>query len=230
MEPTKNPRSKPERPSQPMLEAARFIGETLGPPFLLDPQQDADALEPLLAAFSSLDVSPAAQDWPTDDKNAAESALQSLREGARQATASPEGAASLTWEYRRLFVGPGPKAAPPWGSVYTDKESVVFGESTLALRQWMRAEGIARLAPPAEPEDHIGLMLLLVAWVAQHRPPALAPLLSEHLLPWGPHLLEGMAAAAAHPFYQGLASITETSLRGLSADLGLTVSEPRFYR
>ena len=67
-------------------------------------------------------------------------------------------------EYRRLFVGPAPKPAPPWGSVYTDRECVVFGESTLALRAWMRAQGIARLVDDKTPEDHIGLMLVLMAW------------------------------------------------------------------
>ena len=45
----------------------------------------------------------------------------------------------LVWEYRRLFVGPGHLPAPPWGSVYTDHECVIFGEATLALRAWMRA-------------------------------------------------------------------------------------------
>ena len=35
------------------------------------------------------------------------------------------------WEYRRLFVGPGHLPAPPWGSVYTDRECVIFGEATL---------------------------------------------------------------------------------------------------
>ncbi len=50
--------------------------------------------------------------------------------------------------------------APPWGSVWLDKESVLFGDSTLALRQWMRENGIALEADGNEPEDHFGTVLL----------------------------------------------------------------------
>lgn len=76
----------------------------------------------------------------------------------------------LTWEYRRLFIGPGAKPAPPWGSVYTDRECVVFGATTLELRAWMREHGVARTADEKTPEDHIGLMLALMAWLAQNSP------------------------------------------------------------
>lgn len=40
--------------------------------------------------------------------------------------------------WQRLFVGPWALPSPPWGSVWLDRESVLFGDSTLALRQWMR--------------------------------------------------------------------------------------------
>ena len=37
----------------------------------------------------------------------------------------------------------------------------MFGETTLALRAWMRAHGVARATDEKTPEDHIGLMLAL---------------------------------------------------------------------
>lgn len=37
--------------------------------------------------------------------------------------------------YQRLFIGPYALPAPPWGSVWLDKENVIFGESTLQLRE-----------------------------------------------------------------------------------------------
>ncbi len=61
---------------------------------------------------------------------------------------------------QRLFIGPWALPAPPWGSVWLDKESVLFGDSTLALRQWMRENGIALEADGNEPEDHFGTVLL----------------------------------------------------------------------
>ena len=41
--------------------------------------------------------------------------------------------------WQRLFVGPWALPSPPWGSVWLDRESVLFGDSTLALRQWFTA-------------------------------------------------------------------------------------------
>ena len=107
----------------------------------------------------------------------------------------------LVWEYRRPFVGPGRFPAPPWGSVYTARECVIFGESTLALRAWMRRAGINRTTDERTPEDHIGLMLAMLAFLA-----------------------------TTHPFYRGLAQLTRASLEGLGAARELSVTLPRFYR
>lgn len=137
---------------------------------------------------------------------------------------------ALTWEYRRLFVGPAAKAVPPWGSVYTDREQVAFGASTLELRAWMRSHGVARLGGEKDPEDHIGLMLALMAWLAQNQPADLDEFLRLHLLPWAGHFLDLMAAAAEHPFYEGLARLTHATLDGIQAARDIQVEYPRFYR
>lgn len=57
---------------------------------------------------------------------------------------------------------------PPWGSVWLDRESVLFGDSTLALRQWMRENHIAFEMQQNEPEDHFGTLLMLAAWLAEN--------------------------------------------------------------
>ncbi|MGB9098314.1 molecular chaperone TorD family protein [Erwinia sp.] len=36
--------------------------------------------------------------------------------------------------WQTLFIGPKAFKAPPWGSVYLDGESVLFGDSTHSLR------------------------------------------------------------------------------------------------
>ena len=136
----------------------------------------------------------------------------------------------LMWEYRRLFIGPGAKPAPPWGSVYTDRECVVFGDTTLELRAWMREHGVARIVDERTPEDHIGLLLALMAWLAQYQPENLEEFLRLHLLTWAGHFLDELAEAAEHPFYEGLARLTKASLDGLQDALGLEVETPRFYR
>ncbi|PLR41317.1 Tat proofreading chaperone DmsD [Chimaeribacter californicus] len=135
--------------------------------------------------------------------------LASLSEGFSQPSHEP-----LSEAYQRLFIGPDALAAPPWGSVYLDRESVVFGDSTLALRHWLSARGITSYHPPQEPEDHIGLLLLMAAWLAEERPADVDEFLSEHLLPWAPHYLTLLEAAARHPFYQAAASLTHVTLSG----------------
>lgn len=209
-------------------EAIAFIGETLGPLYLLDPQKDRTQIVPGLSAFAALDVDGVAGEWPFLAEGDAAEALALMHQGAMTATA--DACEGLTWEYRRLFVGPGKKAAPPWGSVYTDRECVVFGESTLKLRAWMRTSGVASTDGSAEPEDHIGRMLLLMAWIARNKPELLEEYLQDHLLTWSDHYLEQLEAAAEHPFYQGLASLTRRSLQGVQEGLQLTVIRPRFYR
>ena len=207
-----------------MMEGVAFVGETLAPFFLQDPRTgDAGAAFEALAA---LDATVAATEWPFVDEAAARDALGLMVSGLAVGTDADD----LVWEYRRLFIGPGLKPAPPWGSVYTDRECVMFGASTLALRRWMREQGIERTTDDRTPEDHIGLMLALMAWIAQNRPEALEEYLREHLLTWAPHFLEELAQAAAHPFYEGLARLTKASLEGVRNALAVEVVYPRFYR
>ena len=203
-----------------VLEGIAFVGETLGPFFLQDPKTgEAGAAFQALAA---LDVDAAAAEWPFADEAEARACLALMKEGLAHGIEDDD----LVWEYRRLFVGPAPKPAPPWGSVYTDRECVVFGESTLALRAWMRAQGIARLVDDKTPEDHIGLM----AWIARNQPADLDDYLRLHLLPWSSHFLDELAEAAKQPFYEGLARLAKASLEGIQSERALDVAYPRFYR
>lgn len=207
-----------------VLEGIAFVGETLGPLFLQDPKTgEAGAAFQALAA---LDVDAAAAEWPFAGEAEARACLALMKEGLAPGVEDDD----LVWEYRRLFVGPAPKPAPPWGSVYTDRECVVFGESTLALRAWMRAQGIERLVDDKTPEDHIGLMLVLMAWIARNQPADLDDYLRLHLLPWSSHFLDELAEAAKQPFYEGLARLAKASLEGIRSERALDVAYPRFYR
>lgn len=207
-----------------VLEGIAFVGETLGPFFLQDPKTgEAGAAFQALAA---LDVDAAAAEWPFAGEAEARACLALMKEGLAHGIEDDD----LVWEYRRLFVGPAPKPAPPWGSVYTDRECVVFGESTLALRAWMRACGIERTTDERTPEDHIGLMLALLSFLAVERPELVDDFLRDHLLTWAPHYLDTLEEAATHSFYEGLARLTRATLAGIQRERGLVVDVPRFYR
>ena len=112
---------------------------------------------------------------------------------------------SRTQAWQRLFVGPWALPSPPWGSVWLDRESVLFGDSTLALRQWMREKGIQFEMKQNEPEDHFGSLLLMAAWLAENgRQTECEELLAWHLLPWSTRFLEVFIEKAEHPFYRTL--------------------------
>lgn len=214
----------PTAPNSDLCAAIAFVGTTLAPFFLEDPRiGNAGAA---FAAIAALDTTAAGAEWPLADTAVATAALEAMAQGAR----ANDQAEALTADYRQLFVGPAVKAAPPWGSVYTDRECVVFGESTLALRQWMREHAIARTTDERTPEDHIGLMLALMAHIARTDPALLDEYLRLHLLPWAGHFLDIMEQASCHPFYQGLAQLTRASLAGIQNELNIEVVYPRFYR
>lgn len=219
-----------ERAADAELAAIAFIGQTLAPFFLEDPRTGAAGAS--FAALGFLDPQAAAAEWPFADESAAARSLELMVEGLAGSFSDGEFAADddLTWEYRRLFIGPAAKPAPPWGSVYTDRECVVFGASTLELREWMRAHGVARTQDEKTPEDHIGLMLALMAYLADNQPADLDEYLRLHLLTWASHFLDELAEAAQHPFYEGLARLTRDSLEGIQAARGIEVVYPRFYR
>lgn len=201
-----------------------FVGETLGPFFLQDPVKGT--AQAAFEAVAALDPHEAGAEWPFVGGEHAERYLAQMVQGLENGIDDED----LVWEYRRLFIGPAKKPAPPWGSVYTDRECVVFGESTLALRQWMRENSIERTVDDKTPEDHIGLMLVLLAWLAGNKPELVESYLTDHLLTWSSHFLDQLAAAAEQPFYEGLALLAKESLEGMQQELDLDVVYPRYYR
>ena len=209
------------------LEGIVFVGRSLGPFYRYDPKREFDVIGPAYDAIAQLDAREASREWPFVDDDEAFRALGLMQEGLEDDFDED----AIVWEYRRLFVGPGHKAAPPWGSVYTDKDGVMYGGTWVTLREWMRANGlVVEDGQAREPEDHIGLMLELMAWIADNRPELLEDFLSLHLLPWAGHFTEVLEEAAQHPFFEALALLTRASLNGIQETLGLQVESPRFYR
>ena len=113
-----------------MLDAIAFVGDTLAPFFLEDPK--TGGAQASFSAFASLDADAAAREWPFAETASSAHALREMVEGLAEGVTEH-------------------LAAPPWGSVYTDRECVVFGETTLALRAWMRAHGVARTTDDKTP-------------------------------------------------------------------------------
>lgn len=151
------------------LQDIAISARSLGALFYYSPE--SEACTPLVEIFTSSEW---CSEWPYGSE------VQLTECMAQLTTATNE---SLEDAYQRLFIGPHALPAPPWGSVYLDKESVLFGDSTLALRQWMRQHDIEGQSEQKEPEDQFGLMLMMAAWLAETQPQALGEFLSVHLLP-----------------------------------------------
>jgi TorA maturation chaperone TorD len=198
------------------VEAIAITGRVLGALFYLDPQ--SENVTPLVDSFRDGSW---AQQWPESIPFKEE-----LIENFKATSEEP-----LSEAFQRLFVGPYALPAPPWGSVWLDRENVLFGDSTLALRQWMRENGISFESEQNEPEDHFGTMLMLGAWLKENnRDEEWQQLLGWHLLPWSGRFLEEFIAHAEHPFYRSLGELAQQTLAFWKTQLLFPVAEKKLYR
>ncbi len=199
-----------------MNEGFAFTARVLGALFYFAP--DSEQAAPLVTALTEGDWQ---QDWPLPSGQLAPVA-ETLRQPSDEA---------LPDAWQRLFIGPWALPAPPWGSVWLDRESVLFGDSTLALRQWMRDNGIAFEMAQNEPEDHFGTLLLLAAWLAETgRDAERDQLLAWHLLPWSTRFLTLFVENAGHPFYRALGQLAQLTLAEWQSTLLIPVAEKPLYR
>lgn len=199
-----------------MNEGFAFTARVLGALFYFAP--DSEQAAPLVAALTGGDWQ---QDWPLPSGQLAPVA-EILRQPSDEA---------LPDAWQRLFIGPWALPGPPWGSVWLDRESVLFGDSTLALRQWMRDNGIAFEMAQNEPEDHFGTLLLLAAWLAETgRDAERDQLLAWHLLPWSTRFLTLFVENAGHPFYRALGQLAQLTLAEWQSTLLIPVAEKPLYR
>ena len=191
-------------------ESFAFSARVLGALFYFAP--DSEQAAPLVKALTAGEW---VQDWPLPAET-----LQPVADTFASSSDEP-----LADAWQRLFIGPYALPAPPWGSVWLDRESVLFGDSTLALRQWMRENNIAFEMQQNEPEDHFGTLLLLAAWLAENgREAECAQLLAWHLLPWSTRFLSVFVENAGHPFYTALGRLAQLTLADWRAGLLIPVA------
>ena len=200
--------------------ALRTAFALLGTAFVVSPKDPA--FDDAIGALASMDL---AADWPFGDVGAKGEADALLARGQTE-----ESTEDLVCAYTRLFRGPGHLPAPPWGSVYMDRDQVMYGWTWVELRAWMRANGFAALYQENDPEDHFGRLLLLGGEVLDARPCLLCEFLGDHVLCWSDHFLEQFTDCAESPTYTGLAILARTTLADVQDLLSITPSPRAFFR
>ena len=140
---------------------------------------------------------------------------------------NPEQLGGLTWDFNRLFVGPGEMLAAPWESVYRSKTKLTFQEPTLQVRAIYERFGVEAPAIHREPDDHLGLELAFMATVSDRAARAAAGddmaqlarcfgaqrgFLQDHLLAWAPACLALVEKHAETDYYRGAALLALGSL------------------
>ena len=137
---------------------------------------------------------------------------------------SAEEPESLLVDYTRLFLGPGPIVAKPYGSVWLDGENTLMGDSTMVVQELYHEGGFEMDEEFRELPDHIAaelefLYLLIYRENEGHRngePGAVKTaaglrrrFLDEQLGRWIGPFTAAVTAGAQSGFYRQLAELTD---------------------
>ncbi|MDE5204668.1 molecular chaperone [Citrobacter amalonaticus] len=136
----------------------------------------------------------------------------------------------LAWQFSVLFEGQGDMPAPPWGSVWLERDNLLMGDTTAEYRAFLLSQGMAFDSRQSEPEDQFGLMLLASsALLEAGKDAAVNQLFAVHLLPWGYRYLERVQDSAVSPFYARLATVTTLYLQEMAQQRALQPAVKRLY-
>lgn len=128
----------------------------------------------------------------------------------------------LHWDYTRMMIGPFELPAPPWESIYVQKEPLLFQKCTMDVRKKYQHFGFETADHHFEADDHIGLELdflyhlnkLCLHSAEEGNLNEVHYLLTEqekfinqHLLEFAPQFSERVIENANTQFYIGMAKI-----------------------
>lgn len=142
----------------------------------------------------------------------------------------------LREQYTHIFVGPGPHV-PPYASVHHDGEGCLWGDSTVLVKRFVEAAGLAFQGNWDSIPDHVSIELELMQRLTEHEAtlwdraasdPAHGSsdndneaqlrrgldieeqFLRDHLCKWTPRFTERVVGIAPTGFYPQMAKLTES--------------------
>lgn len=118
-------------------------------------------------------------------------------------------------EYTNLFLGPGMPKAPPYESFYRTPERLFFGSTAFEIKAVLYANGLESKRKYKQPEDHIGLELMLLSALSNKLMDVevdmqvtglkeQAAFIDQHLLSWINELCRDAKIHGSVGFYGGL--------------------------
>ncbi len=135
---------------------------------------------------------------------------------------------NIEYEFNRLFVGPGPVAAPPYGSVYEGTDRLVFGPTTMDVRNYYNRNNLESNCLAKEPDDHIALEFEFLSVLQNRLIEKLekyefdsscqnlkeqSSFLSQCVLNWSNRFCDAIAVHSELPFFVSLAHFTNLFLK-----------------
>lgn len=125
----------------------------------------------------------------------------------------------LEYEFNRLFVGPEAPLAPPYASVYLEKEPRLMGETSQMIARFYEALGL-KTSIAGLPPDFLGLeleaCLVLESWLAESDNGDLrraSQFLSRHMNEWLPLFLGRMRSWPLSPVMANIADLIDEWLK-----------------
>lgn len=128
---------------------------------------------------------------------------------------------NLQVEYSRLFIGPYHLEAPPYGSIYMDKQALVMGEFTQQAIEFYVKAGLDPSDENKEPPDHISteleFMYYLLFQKVMKKKKRINKLensfLKEHLNLWIHPFTQKIADNTTNIFYLKLSKLLDDFIR-----------------
>ncbi|MFQ5789460.1 MAG: molecular chaperone [Acidobacteriota bacterium] len=154
--------------------------------------------------------------------------------GKMKIAASTATEEDLRVEYARLFVGPQELLAPPYGSVYLERERSVMGSSTIEVMKIYEGEGLFIDRESRELPDHISVELEFVYYLISRELEALEAgkrsealdyiqkqkhFLREYVIPWAPSLCADIRENTESEFFASLADCLRSLLQDSESEL-----------
>ena len=128
-------------------------------------------------------------------------------------------AEDVSIDYMNLLVGVGKPLAPPWGSVYLDKDRLLFSEDTLNVRQFYEHYGMELKKKYSEPDDHIGLELEFIAYLLKSGKADLARDFAEkYVIPWVSKWNDDVQKYARTDYYRALSKMAAAGVQALCSN------------